>query len=254
MADLPKARAHNMALTREEARKLFFGGSGTGFPGTATLARASLRTYGNTAHNPKSYLTFFHGTGVDAIPWMKEFGLRPGAADVSDASCVYCTTNLNTAGCFSSRSQKQVQYPAPPTTAETAGKEAETAAGEAVEEHDLARKTVYRTSIVMARVRPGSDAVVRNEGFMGKGLRRAWTQSGDSLKSGFGLFKYDHPQLCAGDDMARWLCGNPWGDDVVGLYPHVYGKTALAQKGFEVWFLEFEADQYNTPLQPKRHS
>ena len=232
MADLDGARAHKIALTREEARKLFFGGSGTGFPGTAKLARASLRTYENpTAHNDaKSYHTFFHGTPSRATPWIKKFGLRLGALDSSSAACVYCVspTNLDAAASFAG--QEKVEYPAP---------------------H---QKTVYRTSIVMARVRPGFDAEVPRI------LRRAWTQSGDSCLSCFGFGKYQYSQVCPGDDMARYLRGNPWGSvgwssnvagsDVVGLYPHLYGKKALGKKGFQLWFLVFEADEENKPNPP----
>ena len=40
--------------------------------------------------------------------------------------------------------------------------------------------------------------------------------------------------------MARHLIGNTHGDEVVGLYPHMYSEQALGEKGFEMWFLVFE--------------
>lgn len=253
MIDLPKVRANNMALTREGARGLFFGGSGRGFPGTARLARASLLTYGKNAaaqqQDPRSYLTFFHGTEEGALPWMKQLGLRPGARDQSGAGGVYFTTNLDAAGYFAE--QEQVQYPVPSTVPETAEKTGEAEPGQAP-------RRKIRSHVVMARVRPGSDAVVRREGLFSRGVRRAWTQSAESpfgspggplscllgaCWSCCGFRKYIHPQLCTGDDMTRRLRLNQWGDDVVALYPHVYGERALGEKGFELWFLEFEADK-----------
>lgn len=194
--------------------------------------------------------------------------------DISGASCVvYCVpagratngeANLNVAGTFAS--QEQVQYPVSQKAPETpAAPGDEHCAGSsshnapASEQGGAAApagtvvppKTVYRTPILMARVRPGSDAL-RNEGVIGRNLRRLWTSTGDScFLSCCGLWKYSHPQLCPGDDMTRRLLGNRWGSEVVGLYPHVYGEWALGQKGFELWFLELEAESYNHPDVPQ---